>query len=128
MASQTGERPPRRPSSRRRALKTLMVFVGGKPVCVIVPSTARSPRRSSPPWSEASRRRTYIRLQGRRHQPVRADVQGFRQLSRKALSHELVYVDGGQRRLPGSASLATCCRPNGTAAGVVSRSPFRSNG
>ena len=65
-----------------RVLKTLMALVDGKPVCVIIPSDnevsmkklAAAFERKIGGNDEASGRGTNLRLQDRRHQPVRSDA------------------------------------------------------
>ena len=67
-----------------RVLKTLMALVDGKPVCVIVPSDREVSMKKlaaafggkSAQMMKPARRRARLGLQGRRHQPVRADAQG----------------------------------------------------
>lgn len=99
-AEALGERPD-------RVLKTLMVLVDGKPVCVVVPSDrevsmkrlaavfgGKSAQMMKPPEAE---RLTGYKVGG---------ISPFGQMRRiptaieeQALAHELVYLNGGQRGL-----------------------------
>ncbi|MDE5463947.1 Cys-tRNA(Pro) deacylase [Bradyrhizobium sp. CSS354] len=90
-----------------RVLKTLMVLVDGKPVCVIVPSdqevsmkklaaavSGKSAQMMKPPEAE---RLTGYKVGGispfGQRKPVRTVIE------QSALAHDYVYVNGGQRGL-----------------------------
>ncbi|QAU48810.1 Cys-tRNA(Pro) deacylase [Bradyrhizobium guangzhouense] len=90
-----------------RVLKTLMALVDGKPVCVIVPSDqevsmkklaaavgGKSAQMMKPPEAE---RVTGFKVGG--ISPFGQRKQVATVLEQSALSHELVYLNGGQRGL-----------------------------
>ena len=99
-ASALGEDPS-------RVLKTLMAQVDGKPVCVIVPSdqevsmkklaaavSGKSAQMMKPPEAE---RVTGYKVGG--ISPFGQRKQVGTVIERSALTHELVYLNGGQRGL-----------------------------